>query len=374
MALELPSSFIIAIAFLFGLAIGSFLNVVIHRIPRGLSVVRPGSRCPQCQKPLRPFDNIPLLSFLLLRRRCRNCRAPISWIYPTTELLTAVIFALIVYRRGLSVTAATELWFAGTLIALIAIDARHHLLPDRITYPALLTALVAIGLRAGFDSPLLDPHVSAASFEPGFSKWQAGLVGAAVLAGAIPAFWLLDLIDLILFNKYFEWEEHEEADLEKREETVETSEEDEDRSYRRLLFACAIAGLVLAVIWVAAVVFDSHRHTESYQLIHEGWQSAVLGAAVGAVPLWLMRAFYFYTRGVEGLGLGDIKMMAVVGVFFGWIATMQTLILGSVLGLVLGLVLAARRGSGLQTRLPLGVCLGSAALIILLISDLPRAW
>jgi prepilin signal peptidase PulO-like enzyme (type II secretory pathway) len=205
----------------------------------------------------------------------------------------------------------------------------------------------------------LDPHVALTFGDLGFSPARAAILGAAILAGVIPIFWLLDLIDLILFNKYLDWEVDDEN------EPTEADHE-EPRRYRRLLLVTSLIGVGLAAGWVAAVVFDSHRDPEIYQLMYESLLEAIGGVFIVAGPLWLLRALYFYLRGVEGLGLGDVKLMAVVGAFFGWAGAILTLLLGSIGGLILGIILARRGGGGLQTRLPLGVCLAAAALILLL--------
>jgi leader peptidase (prepilin peptidase)/N-methyltransferase len=133
----------IVVAGLFGAVIGSFLNVVAHRVPRGESLVSPGSRCPECGSPVKPYDNLPVVSWLLLRGRCRDCGAPISPRYPLVELATALVFAAVVAVRGLDDDLVLELPFVATLIALAAIDYDHKLLPNKIVYPMAAYGLVA---------------------------------------------------------------------------------------------------------------------------------------------------------------------------------------------------------------------------------------
>jgi leader peptidase (prepilin peptidase)/N-methyltransferase len=133
----------IAIAALFGAVIGSFLNVVIHRLPRGESLVSPPSACPECGTEIKPYDNVPLLSWLLLRGRCRHCGASISPRYPAVELLTAVVFAAVVAVRGAEVDLLAELPFVAVLIAVAGIDLEHHLIPNKILLPAAVWALIA---------------------------------------------------------------------------------------------------------------------------------------------------------------------------------------------------------------------------------------
>jgi len=129
------------IAGLFGLLIGSFLNVCIYRWPRDLSVVRPRSACPSCNTPIAWFDNIPVVSYLLLAGRCRKCREKIPWTYPAVELLTAVSFAWFVAHGGLTLAAARDCLFASILIGLIFSDLDTLLLPDEFTIGGLVAGL-----------------------------------------------------------------------------------------------------------------------------------------------------------------------------------------------------------------------------------------
>jgi leader peptidase (prepilin peptidase)/N-methyltransferase len=125
-----------------GAMIGSFLNVVIHRLPLEQSIVFPNSTCPKCRNAIKPYDNIPILSFLALRGRCRSCRATISPRYPAVEALTAALFAAVTWHDGLSFALAFDLAFTASLIALVFIDAEHMILPNAITYPGMIFALV----------------------------------------------------------------------------------------------------------------------------------------------------------------------------------------------------------------------------------------
>ena len=142
---------VVVVSALFGLVIGSFLNVVIHRVPRHESVVAPRSRCPSCGTELRALDNVPVLSWLVLRGKCRTCGAPISFRYPLVELLTAASFAVMAARIGAHAELPAFLVLTATLIAVSAIDLEHFLIPNRIVYPALGTciALLLIAAAAG---------------------------------------------------------------------------------------------------------------------------------------------------------------------------------------------------------------------------------
>jgi leader peptidase (prepilin peptidase)/N-methyltransferase len=241
--LSLPPLFGLIAAGAFGAVIGSFLNVCIHRLPLGSSVVWPASACPHCRRELSWYENIPVVSFLALRARCRTCQAPISIRYPCVEALTSAMFVLAWWSYGPGPLLASRLVFGCALIVLFAVDLEHHLLPNAITLP---------GIVAGF----------AFSFvtEPG---WVASLVG--ILAGG-------------------------------------------------------------GVLYLVAVV-------------------------------------YFWVRHEEGLGMGDPKMLAMIGAFLGWRLTLLTLMLASLSGTVIGLaMIAAGRGS-MKYALPFGtfLAIGAAA-------------
>jgi len=139
-ALQLPIA--CALMAVLGAMIGSFLNVVIHRLPLEQSIVFPNSNCPKCRKPIKPYDNIPILSFLALRGRCRSCGARISPRYPAVEALTAALFAAVTWHDGLSFALAFDLAFTASLVALVFIDAENMILPNAITYPGILFALI----------------------------------------------------------------------------------------------------------------------------------------------------------------------------------------------------------------------------------------
>jgi leader peptidase (prepilin peptidase) / N-methyltransferase len=153
-----------------GLAFGSFLTVVIHRVPRKESIVLPGSACPSCGVAIRPRDNIPVLSYVLLRGKCRNCHTRISPQYPLIEALTAAlfVFAAIAFHR--LAVAALIAPFLGLMVALALIDARHRIIPNRIVYPALAVFAVAV--------------LAVALWSPGLSLATAGL-GLLVYGGSL---------------------------------------------------------------------------------------------------------------------------------------------------------------------------------------------
>jgi leader peptidase (prepilin peptidase)/N-methyltransferase len=184
---------------LVGLIWGSFLNVVIYRLPRGLSVVRPPSACPRCGRRIRPYDNIPVLSFLLLGGKCRDCGVRIPFVYPAVEILTAASFLLLYGRFSWGVHFLTACVFTGCLIALGFIDYFHQILPDEITLPGLVLALVY------------------AAFRPDMSLRQAlagAVSGAAFLLVVYGAYFLLrkkeglgmgDVTMMLFVGAYLGW-------------------------------------------------------------------------------------------------------------------------------------------------------------------------
>jgi leader peptidase (prepilin peptidase)/N-methyltransferase len=134
---------ITALAFFPGLAIGSFLNVIAARVPLRRSIVRPASACGSCQRPIAPYDNVPVISYFVLRGRCRACRAPISWKYPLVELVTGLLVAVSVFAFGFTLRAAVAVVFCATLVAISVTDLEHRLIPNRIVLPAAAVVLAA---------------------------------------------------------------------------------------------------------------------------------------------------------------------------------------------------------------------------------------
>jgi leader peptidase (prepilin peptidase)/N-methyltransferase len=151
-------------AFVLGAVMGSFGNVLIHRLPKGQSIVSPGSRCPSCGAPVRWFDNVPILSYAVLRARCRACGAPISALYPLVEALTGLLFAGLVWRVGIQAAAVPLAILCWALVVVSFIDLGHRIIPDAISLPG-----IALGL--------------AASFLPGFPRPVDSLIGAAAGGG-----------------------------------------------------------------------------------------------------------------------------------------------------------------------------------------------
>lgn len=138
------------IIFLFGAAVGSFLNVCIYRIPRKRSIVFPPSACPKCEKPIRSYDNIPLVSYVILKGKCRDCKAPISFRYFIIELITAVVFTLIYRRWGLSYEFFIQIFFTAILIVISFIDYDFQIIPDVLSIGGMVAGLIISFIRPGF--------------------------------------------------------------------------------------------------------------------------------------------------------------------------------------------------------------------------------
>lgn len=170
---------IYAFVFLVGLTVGSFLNVVIARLPEGRSLAFPASHCPHCKTTIKPYDNIPLLSFLLLRGKCRACKAAISWRYPLVELLTGALFVIVVVKFGFSLQAAVYVLFTAALVAITFIDLDHQIIPDSISLPGTMLALLIPAVLLVVDRTQLWP-ISVAQALIGF--W-VGALPLALFAG-----------------------------------------------------------------------------------------------------------------------------------------------------------------------------------------------
>ena len=195
-----------AVAALFGAVVGSFLNVVIHRLPAGESIVFPGSRCPRCGAAIRPWDNVPVLGWLALRGRCRDCRGPISPRYPLVELANALLWAALALRLGPSLHLLAAAAFCSALLAITMIDLDHWIIPDVITLPGIL-----VGLAASFVAPPRESLLADALYHA---------FGLGRLPGAIasPGFW--DSLIASLTGFAFFWLVAEIGDRVSRQESM----------------------------------------------------------------------------------------------------------------------------------------------------------
>lgn len=237
-----------------GLAIGSFLNVVIHRLPRGLSLVWPSSACPACGASIRSYDNVPVAAWLWLRGRCRDCASPISIRYPVVEFVTMVVFVAHYWRFGVEPLVWPRLLFATALIALFVIDLEHQLLPNRITLPGI------------------------------------------------------------------------------------------------------VAGLVFSLFLPPGII------------------TALLGVVLGGGVLWAIGETWSRLRGVEAMGFGDVKMLAMIGAFLGWQMVVVTFVISSIVGGLFAAVLLASGRTSWTSALPFGTFLAIGALVASLWGDALLHW
>jgi len=241
--------------FVIGLLFGSFANVVIYRLPQKKSVVTPRSACPQCQQPIAGYDNIPVLSWLLLRGKCRKCKASISPRYPFVELITGLVFAAIFYKYGYQWVTLEYLIFAWSLVVVSFIDLDLMILPDVFTLS---------GIVIGLAGALINP----------------------------------------------------------------------ERSF----------------------------------------YSSLAGVLMGGGFLWLIAYIYLVLRKEEGMGGGDIKLLAWIGAVLGWTSIPFVVLASSIVGSVIGLGLALRSKAGLKSVIPFGPYLAMAAILYLLGGDEIGLW
>ena len=353
---ELPLIIQALIASVFGLIVGSFLNVVIYRVPQGESIAFPASHCGSCGKAVKPYDNIPLLSYAILRGRCRFCKETYSWRYPAVELLVGLLFFAVVYQNGLTWLSIARVIFVAIIVALTFIDAEHFLLPDVITYPALLFAIVST-MAISFWMAWNDlPWITIRSWLPPsiagshFPYW----FGLVAIALAVPTLWLVDRIENVLFGKYFEFTEEEETEADRK------LNEKWEKQRRQVIFFILILGVIAQIVWWFAAWKRIQPATivASYTLLQ-----SIVGAIIGGGVVWVLRAAFFYLRGIEGMGLGDIKLMAVIGAFLGWDVALLVIFFGTLLGSIVGGIAALRSKEGMKLRLPFGLPLGISAIL-----------
>ncbi len=377
-----PDALFLIVAFLFGLAVGSFLNVVIYRAPRRLSLVRPGSHCPHCGARIRARDNIPLLSFLLLKGRCRVCRQPISWLYPAVELGTALLFVLLVRKQGWGWSLVPDAVFVSALVALALIDARHRLLPDAITYPGFV---LGVGLRALL--PVNAPPDLSDSPQEGvlflLRRWASDYalgVGTALIVMSGIVLFALERMDHRWIGRKLEELEKSAPDGTAPPSPVRDSPQDRESSAsgelpeRSVAFdvarteiwspeRVALVGLIgLSAAFLVRGLLDPSFAPSGMLSAARALQGAVIGSGI----LWLSRLGYYAVRRLEGVGLGDVKMMLMIGAFLGWTGAFMTLFLASILGSLYGVTLMLLTRERNPT-LPFGLFLSAAALALLFV-------
>jgi leader peptidase (prepilin peptidase)/N-methyltransferase len=184
-------SYSLSVALILGLIVGSFLNVCIHRLPINESLITPASRCPSCRQPVRWWDNIPVISFLILRGRCRDCGQPISWRYPLVELANGIGYGLLVWQFGLGLPTAVYAVLYSSLLVITFIDLDHQIIPDRITLPGMVVGLAAssVILPLGFVNALIGLLLGGGLFYGVAAASRGGMGGGDIkLIAMIGAF------------------------------------------------------------------------------------------------------------------------------------------------------------------------------------------
>ncbi|MBC7901039.1 MAG: prepilin peptidase [Saprospiraceae bacterium] len=277
----LPEFFAYAFVFAFGAVVGSFLNVVIHRVPNEESIVFPNSACPNCKSPIKAYDNIPILSWIILRGKCRRCKEPISARYPTVEVLTGLLFLLTYWQIGLNPFLPVCLIFVAAMVSLVFIDAGHMILPNVITYPLLIFALL---VRVIYPLVFDGNYFSDMAFAP----------------------------------------------------------------------ATSLAGYP---VWIISLI------------------AGIIGALAGGGSLWLVGEIWKRLRGVDAMGLGDVKMMLGVGALLGWRLSFVAIFLAAFSGALIGvIVIAKQKEKDFQTQVPFGIFLGIGSILALLFGEQMISW
>ena len=245
----------IVVSIIFGAIVGSFLNVCIYRIPKGESIIFPGSHCPHCHRLIPFYDNIPLVSYLLLRAKCRYCHGPISLQYPLVEGVTALCSFLLLTRFGISWSYLFYFSFIASLIVITVIDLYHQIIPDVISLPG-----IGVGLIASFILP-----------QPTFLN-------------------------------------------------------------------------------------------------------SLIGVLLGGGSLFLVATFYHWLFKREGMGGGDVKLLAMIGAFLGWKAVILTILLGSLVGSVIGVIVMVIKGKDFKYAIPFGPFLSLGAALSLFYGENLIRW
>lgn len=281
MTIEIAPGALIPIALSFGLLVGSFLNVVIHRVPLGESIVFPPSHCPGCKTPIKPWDNLPILSYLMLRGKCRGCRTSISLRYPAIEILTGLLFAAIAWRFGATWWTTAYCLFAAALIAAAMIDHDHQIIPDSISLGGLIVALIVV------------PVISAYYGDAWIEALKRAALGAFIGGGVL---WLVAFlharVSVAIGRKFEHWPGQ-------GEEIPKPNEGD---------------------YW-----------------------------------LWF-----------PGLGLGDVKLLGMIGAVVGPAGVLDTILVSSLVGLVLGGAQALSRGAlGRPFGFAPAIAVGTVAILFL---------
>lgn len=378
-----------AFVFVLGACVGSFLNVLIYRLPQRLSIVRPGSHCPACKHPILWYDNIPLLSWLLLNRRCRHCGQTIPANYPLVELITALAFTAIYWiymvqglREGMPalnqnqgvepadwVILALHLWLIAALLAASAVDFRLSVIPLPIT---TVTAAVAVIVHGFFPHPLLQPvSAQAAGLTVGGCL---GLVGSAIL------------LQLGLFRHTFQLSSESglvrSPGRRKRRKSrpgpanhkPQPSAKPHDKInpraeiLREVLYL--LPAIVLAIISYLIFSAETPLALSFARIIKNPHVNSIaaslFGLLIAGAIVWLTRILGTLAFSKEAMGLGDVHLMAAAGAVLGWLGPILAFFIAPFFGLLAVILSAARHRAG---ELPYGPWLSLGLLTAMIFQD-----
>ncbi len=318
--------------FVFGAAVGSFLNVCIYRMPAGKSIVTPPSACPACGQRIRWFDNIPLISYLVLRGRCRRCGAPFSARYFVVELLTALLF-LAVWLKFDGWLAPIYWALTGGLIVATFIDFDHFIIPNEITYGGIVTGFVA--------SVLYPPLMNADTVGAAALRSASG-----ILVGGLTLFLVVEVGKIFFGKRKVQLPADTKVVIENGAITLDDEtipwhdmfyrESDRIEFYAKTL---TFDGRTFENVDVAITETKLIVNGEEHDLAAAGKIEATADLVV--IPR-------------EAMGLGDVKLLAAIGAFLGWPAALFTVFVSSVAGGVVGLLLIVTGKTDWQSRIPYG--------------------
>ena len=375
--MSIPITYWLIFLFALGASVGSFLNVVVYRMPRDMSIIRPGSHCTSCKHPLAWYDNVPIIGWFLLRGRCRYCGAAFSVRYALVELFTALLFVLLFWayfilrvREGMpGVTQGGWLIYGGHIFLLSAllasslIDAEHWIIPLQVTYTVVIVAFIL---------SMIWPYF----LEPPAEKWwclapyASPVTGALALGGALGVVFSLLMLKYKLIKPSFA--ELDELEVQVRQTGTEPAQININirrEILREMIFLAPIGlcgGVVWAILTKAGIVVS---WWETF-LVGQKWSAGLLGSVygymIGAAVVWITRILGTLAFGREAMGLGDVHLMGAVGAMLGWISPTIAFFVAPFMGLgwaVARLVLHRTR------EIPYGPFLSLASLLVMILHD-----
>lgn len=374
--------------FLLGSCVGSFLNVLIYRLPRRISVVTPRSHCPACSHPIAWYDNIPLLSWILLKRRCRHCKQPIPATYPLVELLTALTFTAVflsymVLDLRLDMPLLTEapqaadwvilalhLWLIAALLAASAVDFRLSVIPLPIT---TITAIVAVAVHGFFSHPIL-PEITTPTIGLTAGACLGLLISALLLRLGVfrPTFQVFSTAGLARLPRRRKRRKSQppSADSANTDSPAQSHDKLNPRAEILHEVLYLLPATILAVIGCLIISADTPLARTLGSFLQNPVVSRVsaslYGLLIGGAVVWITRILGTLAFGREAMGLGDVHLMAATGAVLGWIAPVLAFFIAPFFGLIAVVFSAARHRAG---ELPYGPWLSLGLLTAMIFQD-----